>query len=320
MPLTSWIQNLRREQLEAVAQSYQLDITGTVDDIRRRVRRHVLTMPTQNQPPDNAEPGPANPTLPVAANDGPSHSKVMNQIRKWGCHFDGRDPLSFLERIAELQEEYRYTDDQMKAGLPELLKGDALAWYRNERDDWETWADFTNALRRQYLPRRYQAKLVREIQERRQQPKEPYAKYATALQTMMRRAGGFTQAEKVDRLYENLRAEYKLYVRLTDATDLADLAEQAAEYEDITKAQEAETRTEKHKVNTATTAESMPYDRANTCWRCKQRGHDRFNCKRPARKFCSQCGKDGVLTKDCHPRPGNAAAAGATTDPRPESA
>ncbi|XP_039313959.1 activity-regulated cytoskeleton associated protein 2-like [Solenopsis invicta] len=140
----------------------------------------------------------------------------MNQIRKWGCHFDGRDPLSFLERVTELQEEYQYTDSQMKAGLPELLKGDALAWYRNEREAWETWADFTSALRRHYLPRRYQAKLMREIQERRQQPNEAYAKYATVLLTMMRRAGGFTQAEKVDRLYENLQAEYKLYVRMSD--------------------------------------------------------------------------------------------------------
>jgi len=51
----------------------------------------------------------------------------MNQIRKWGCHFDGRDPLSFLERIEELQLQYRYTDELMLAGLPELLRGDAIA-------------------------------------------------------------------------------------------------------------------------------------------------------------------------------------------------
>ena len=138
---------------------------------------------------------------------------------------------------------------------------------------------------------------------------------------MMRRAGGFTQAERVDRLYENLRAEYKLYVRLTDATDFADLAEQAAEFEDIVKTQESEARAEKRKVSTAvtTTTEAVPYDRTTACWRCKQRGHSRFECKRPARKFCSQCGKDGVLTKECHPRPENSTAAGAASDPRPES-
>ena len=314
MPLTAWVSRLQREHLEILAQTYQIETTGTLDELRHRVKQHFLAMPGQAEPPTEPE--------PTATSDLGSHSKVMNQIRKWGCHFDGRDPLSFLERVTELQEEYCYTDAQMKAGLPELLKGEALAWYRNEKGEWNTWLDFTNALRRHYLPRRYQAKLSREIQERRQQPKEPYAKYATAVQTMMRRAGGFTQAEKVDRLYENLRAEYKLYVRLTDATDLADLAEQAAEFEDITKAQENENRAEKRKVSTtaATAAEAAPYDRTTACWRCKQRGHSRFECKRPARKFCSQCGKDGVLTRECHPRTGNAAPAEDPTAPRPESA
>ncbi|KAL6265726.1 hypothetical protein P5V15_002529 [Pogonomyrmex californicus] len=56
-------------------------------------------------------------------------------------------------------------------------------------------------------------------------------------------------------------------------------------------------------------ATTPAYDRDNTCWWCKQHGYDRFNCKRPPKKFCSQC---GVLTKDCHLRPGNASAAGGT--------
>lgn len=62
---------------------------------------------------------------------------------------------------------------------------------------------------------------------------------------MMRHAGGFTQTEEVDQLYENLRAEDKLYVRLTKATDLADLAEQATEFEKITKAQKSENQAKK---------------------------------------------------------------------------
>lgn len=69
-----------------------------------------------------------------------------------------------------------------------------------------------------------QAKLTKKIQKRRQQAKKSYAKYATAMLTMMRRAGSFTQAEKVDRFYENLRGKYKLYVRLDKITDLTSLA------------------------------------------------------------------------------------------------
>lgn len=35
--------------------------------------------------------------------------KTINQIRKWGCHFDGRDPAAFLERVGELRQAYGFT-------------------------------------------------------------------------------------------------------------------------------------------------------------------------------------------------------------------
>jgi len=164
-------------------------------------------------------------------------------MRKWGCHFDGRDPLSFLERVEELQSQYRYPGDMLLEGLLELLRGDALAWYRNNRADWASWADFTHALKHQ--PRRYQARLAREIQDRRQRPDEPFARYNTELLTMMRRAGSFTAAERVDRLYENMRTDYKFFVRLGEHTTLADLADQASEFEALKKAQGQETRSAK---------------------------------------------------------------------------
>jgi len=323
-----WIYQLNKEEAVREAENRGLDPTGTLDDLRARLSRHVTelvtmlplgrTDSTASLAPSAGKPPAPMPPAPTHTDDAQSHAKCMNQIRKWGCHFDGRDPLSFLERVEELQLQYRYTDELMLAGLPELLRGDATAWYRNNRTDWSTWTDFTTALRRQYLPRRYQAKLTREVQDRRQKTDEPFNKYATDLLTMMRRAGHYTTAEKVDRIYENMWTEYKFFVRLNDQTDLADLMEQAAEYEDLKKAQGQEARTEKRAVGTAATA-SVAYDRRTCCWRCKQRGHHRMNCRQPAKKFCSQCGKDGVFSKDCHPVPGNAAVAGDNATLRPDS-
>lgn len=34
--------------------------------------------------------------------------KTINQIRKWGCHFDIRDPAAFLERVGELRHAYGF--------------------------------------------------------------------------------------------------------------------------------------------------------------------------------------------------------------------
>jgi len=330
--MKSWIYRLKRPQIVHEAEKRNIDTTGTVNDIRRRLSRHLdehPEMPGRNPTPNPEGPSPLPallvpppsplppppPTSPIPDERMP-HGKAMNQIRKWGCHFDGRDPLSFLERLTELQRQYRFPDELMLEGLPELLRGKALLWYRNFRDDWRTLEDFIRAFRRQYLPRRYQARLVREIQDRRQRPEEPFTDYASDILTMMRRAGSTDADAKLDRIYENMRAEYKYTIRLEDLVDLADLTDRATEFEEIKKEEAKERQSSRKNVNATKTADA--YDRASTCWRCKQRGHDRFNCRRPAKIFCSQCGKDGVRTQECHPHPGNAPAAGAAVPaPRP---
>ncbi|KAL6416344.1 hypothetical protein ACFW04_013548 [Cataglyphis niger] len=196
----------------------------------------------------------------------------------------------------------------MLLGLPELLRGDALQWYRNNKHRWENWGQFDRALRTQFLPRRYQATLRREISDRRQRPGESFKKYVGDILTLMRRAGGFSSEEKYERIYENMRAEIKRYVRYNADEGIDELQMKVTEQEEIEELcrQEQKTdRVENAKPNVATA-----YNKEECCWRCKQRGHTRRTCKRSPRKFCSQCGQDGVLTKECHPTPGNAKRAG----------
>src|SRR5580765_698490 len=124
----------------------------------------------------------------------------------------------------------------------------------------------------------------------------------------MRRAGGFTRGEQLDRLYDNMNPEYKLYVRYDEAASIAELQARASEYEEIEQ-QRRDTR-KVDRTDTVKPTVATAYSRTDCCWRCKQRGHTRFDFKRPPKKFCSQCGRDGVFTKDCHPPSGNAQRAG----------
>jgi hypothetical protein len=324
----SWIYHLDRAALTAHAIALKLDTAGSVDDLRRRLSQYVIAHP-EYIPANMAHPGAApeirieiprtpeardNEAEPPLAGGGPaSDSKQMSQIRKWGCHFDGKDPISFLERLEELQAEYGFTDAQLLRGLPELLRGEALLWYRNNRDAWNDWPAFIDEFRDYYLPRRYFAKLKREIQARTQGTDEPYRKYATDLLTMMRRAGGYDKDDQLDQLYDNIQPRYKLYVRRDGLRRPTDLLRQAEEFEEISAQCRDRAATPKPSASTATVA----YDKNECCWRCKQRGHTRFDCRRIAKKFCSQCGKDGVYTRDCHPPPGNASRTGETpTAPR----
>lgn len=308
------------------------DVDGGLDDLRKRMSSLVtesperfrdieeLIPPAKVTPEAETKPRVADtrrlvqPTSPIAS-EAPDVVSAINQIRKWGCHFDGRDPISFLERIEELQAAYGLSSLEMLAGLPELLKGDALMWYRNHRAEWGDWDDFTRAFREQYLPRRYRTQLLRELQGRQQLENEPYTKYATHVLTLMRRAGRLSLAAQLEQLYEGLRPEYKLYVRRHDVDSVPDLAALAREYESIASTQKTGLTPATRAASTATT-----YNKEECCWRCKQRGHTRANCQRTPKKFCSQCGKDGVLTRECHPRPGNLPRAGTDLEPsRPDT-
>ena len=330
--MLSWIYNLRKDDLVSYLEHLAIPTEGNLDDLRRRLRDYVLAHPGEAQPPslpmpqldEAAAPAPRGNLLglpsnaaidddrisfrsipeptPMADSHMTNSGKVMNQIRKWGCHFDGKDPLAFLERIEELRSSYQFTETQLLLGLPELLRGDSLAWYRNQRDDWESWEDFSQAFRQRFLPSQYQERLRREIYERRQKPGESYAKYSDALVTLMRRAGGYSRREKLDLVYQKLSAKYRLYIRRAEVSSLGDLNEQAAEYEQLLEEEREEQKKPKPKASLAAVA----YDPNECCWRSKQRGHMRRDCQRPAKKFCSRCGKEGVWTRDCHPPPGNA--------------
>lgn len=234
------------------------------------------------------------------------HAKIMNQIRKWGRqdhHFNGKDPLTFLEQTEELHHKYGYNKDLLLLGLPLLLQGNALLWYRNNRETWTTWDDFCNNFKAHSLPPRYQHQLRRDIQSRYQQPNEPFQVYATAVLIMMHRAGGYSAQHQAEQLYENMNPEYKFYVRFTDTTSMDDLSTQAAQFEAINRhRKECCPESPLDTNDKPVTA----YSRDECCWRCKQRGHTRQDCKCPPKKFCSRCGKDNVLSRDCHPPKENA--------------
>jgi hypothetical protein len=230
--MTAWIHRLNRIELVRILNENNLSDTGTVDDLRRRLREHVQANPSIMNPRDTEMPrdgdntpkaGPSiemstafknfprlvNPLIPIASSLEPV--RIIDQIRKWGHYFDEKDPVQFLERITELQGAYRIAE-QTLLGLPELLRGEPLLWYRNRRHAWETWSDFCAEFRAQYFPYRYQQRLRREAADYEQKPGETFAKYANQLQTLARRAGGFSEADIRELLIENMDPDYQIFI------------------------------------------------------------------------------------------------------------
>lgn len=98
--------------------------------------------------------------------------------------------------------------------------------------------------------------------------------------------------------HDSQNPDLKLCIRLDSVADISKLIDCAVKIKSLLK-QRSELRSAKKPANEPLAVAT--YNRQEYCWRCKQRGHVRFDCKRPPKRFCSRCGKDGVLTKDCHP-------------------
>ena len=205
---------------------------------------------------------------------------------------------------------------QLRRYLPLLFKDQALLWYRNNRDTWDNWTDFEDCFRQYYVPYKSKFEMEEAIARRTQGPDETARTYITALQTLMRRHGRMTAEDKLERAYHNLRPEYHLYIRRSDFRTLAEMLRLADDYERTRRYEKSyqppvKEGYHKEKTKSAAALISPGYTARDCCWGCGQRGHTRRFCRRPAKLFCSQCGKEGVMTKNCHGTPtGNGVRAG----------
>lgn len=161
-----------------------------------------------------------------------SQINVCKIVRKWNLTYDGdRDPISFLERLEELMECYHISSEDILKALPELLKSKALLWYRNNREFWTNFDDFLESFQIQYLPPGYKRNLQDEIRLRTQGEDEPFRSFVVNLCTLIRRSGGYSLEEKLDRIYCNMRPEYKLTLKRQSVKSLSEIIKEAESYE-----------------------------------------------------------------------------------------
>ncbi|XP_011707937.1 PREDICTED: uncharacterized protein K02A2.6-like [Wasmannia auropunctata] len=270
--MKTWIYLLNKNSMIAELEARGIPTNGTLDELRLRLSNYI-----DEHPDDFRDPTPPAPPAPPAdarsTNSGATYdadtapSRILNQMRKWGVHFDGKDPWAFLERVEELREGCEYSDAQILRGIPELLRGDALLWCRNSRDAWDCWGDFVSDFKAAYLPRHYRVQLMNEIRERVHKPGEPYLKYATAVIALMRRAGGFSEEEQVEQLYQNLHPDYQWRIRRRDIFTKRDLLEEATELEQIQSRQKENPDRSTPRGIPITAA---AYNRAECCWRLRE--------------------------------------------------
>lgn len=340
-----WIYDLNKRELIQELDTYNIDSSGTVVQLRQRLVAFVKSNPEifdkpedpedykeeedisrdlialedpnllqQQQPQQHQQLGGIastssqgdNLVFPIRTStpsSGVNDTFVLDTMRKWSCSFDGRDPYAFLERVEELQTAYGFTDQQLLRGFPELLRGDALLWYRNEISTTHSLEQLTTSLRKFYLSPGELRNLESQISNRVQSKNDPIRNYANTLRTLMRRHGGYDATRQLDTLYWNMQAIYRLHIRRTEVDSVSTLIQRVEEVAEILNTMKKEEKPENPGTDVAVAEVSKPYDPKTHCWRCGKFGHRRTVCRSRPKKFCSYCGTENIFTRDCKCHP-----------------
>lgn len=336
---TSWIYRLAKEDLQKELVLRNLDESGTVDVLRKRLADHVREeyaaaleeareaaraetmrdMSTHGARTSTPEPE-------GVTHGSRSEEQLGDKARKWGVQFDGKsDPIWFLERIDELSSGSNIARDQLLPALPWLLKDRALLWFRNNRTSWQTWTEFERAFRRYYIPSHYLDNLEDQIKARKQRDGEPCRDFIEDMRTLMRRHGSMSAEQQVRRIFTNLDPEIQVLIdedSFTDLDSLLNKIEQAERKLALLREKRKAQRRQEPRLNVLET--NIPAQKASSrvrenpnqksspqpliCFNCRKPGHISRNCRAPRQISCNVCKKAGVRTEQCCRKPaaGNA--------------
>ena len=138
-----------------------------------------------------------------------AHGRFVD-ISKLQLSYNGNSCVfEFLERIGELAISRSISETALLRGLPELLSGSALMWYRQVRDSITSWDHFQQILKNKFQPEDYQFRLSKQIYIRTQSKHETVADYFFTMHTLFSRlARPMPEDQRLEILLRNVRPVY----------------------------------------------------------------------------------------------------------------
>lgn len=249
-------------------------------------------------------------------------------VYQWGLKFSGGSSTSvnaFLERVSELKEARNATNSDLWRYAIDFFEGDALIWYRANREYATNWEELVILLRRAFQRPYYQEELLAEIRARTQGHDESVLIYISVMQNMFNRLPNrISETEKLSVILKNLQPYYQQAVcrdnfsavpelinvlRIIERTKLnCDRFQEPAMSRDRLEPDLA------YRVGTQGTGlgevaeiKSAPVRELGAakpaekrCWNCRESGHLFRECTVPRQRlFCYKCGRFGKTAKDC---------------------
>lgn len=131
----------------------------------------------------------------------------------------------FLAELGMFQRSEGVTDDELFASVVHLLTGRARLWYRSWFDTFACWAEFVTAIKKEFLPPKYDYRLLSSISSRRQKQHETFAEYLGVMRSLFNYLSiPIDEQHKLCIIEENMLAKYTIAVSAIEITTLDQLS------------------------------------------------------------------------------------------------
>lgn len=150
-------------------------------------------------------------------------------VHQWKLVYSGESNgmhlYDFLSEIDMFKRSEDVTDDDLLSSVVHLLAGRARLWYRSWFDTFHTWGDLVVAMKREFLPPKYDYRLLTNISNRRQKPNETFAEYLSTMQSLFKYLSiPIAEPHKLCIVEENMLQKYAIALSTVDITSLDQLA------------------------------------------------------------------------------------------------
>lgn len=259
----------------------------------------------------------------------PSSVRSVN-LAKLPVSYDGSSCVfDFLERLHELAESRCISNNELLRGIPEVLSGSALLFFRQVKGSVVSWSDFCQQLKQRFQPEDYTYRLSKQIFVRTQGKNETVADYFAVMDTLFSRlTRPMLEEQKLEILLRNVRPVFSNQFGLTDIDSVSKLKSFCSRIEENHKRSKFFCETPSDFLATATCNSNSnsgssnldqksrgsdkvnfkEYSRVNTvyasgpgrpCLRCRTSDHIYAECPRKDEIFCFKCKAPGQKSPSC---------------------
>ena len=259
----------------------------------------------------------------------PSSVRPVN-LAKLPVSYDGNSCVfDFLERLHELAESRCIADNELLRGIPEILSGTALQFFRQVKGTVVSWNDFCQQLKQRFQPDDYNYRLSKQIFIRTQAKSESVADYFATMSTLFSRlARPMLEEQKLEILIRNVRPVFSNQFGLTKIDSVDKLKSFCSQIEENHKRSkffceppsdllatvprnsisESSSFNLDRKNSGSEPVNFKGYSRVNTvrssvpsrpCLRCRTTEHMYADCPRKNDIFCFRCKAPGQKSPSC---------------------